>query len=155
MDQAAISARAEEFEAALSQIRRTHLGHDQTTDLRHSEIHFLMLIAKVSDKQAVTPSDIAKKMEISLSAITHHLTALENKGYISRTPSPDDKRVTLVTLSDRGKLLVDKLQAGFWKKLCGLVEFLGDDDSRELIQLLTKMTTYINQIKSVNPKEGI
>ncbi len=53
-------------------------------------------ILTVTANPGMSQDDIAKKLCINKSSTTRHLTTLEEHGYITRTPSIDDKRKMLV-----------------------------------------------------------
>lgn len=52
---------------------------------------------------------IADHHGLSRAAVSKTLAKLERRGYITRTPSPNDKRVALVAITPAGKEVIDAL----------------------------------------------
>lgn len=69
------------------------------TDLYMREIHFL--VAAETDRP-VSVSFLAKKLEVTLGAASQMASKLEKKGLISRFPDPEDRRRTMVSLTENG-----------------------------------------------------
>lgn len=55
----------------------------------------------------LTPTELYKQMMLSSGAMTNRIDRLERDGYVSRKPDPRDARGTLVTLSAKGRHLID------------------------------------------------
>lgn len=54
-------------------------------------------------KPEIAQKDLSEILGMRPQSIGELLSKLEKKGYITRTPSPDDKRVTIVHLTDKGR----------------------------------------------------
>ena len=61
-------------------------------------------------RKEVSPSDLCIAHGLSSQFVSQVLNHLEEMDYISRTPSLEDKRKTLVSLSPKGKLLVENMK---------------------------------------------
>lgn len=142
MDKELVIERARELESALRGLKSMKLTTSDKSGLRDSEKYILLMLATLNDGKPVMPSEVAKKLDVTLAAITHHINSLEEHGLVSRAASPDDRRVVLVSLSEKGSRLAGVLKKSYWKKTCGLVEFLGDKDSAELVTLMTKISAF-------------
>ncbi len=53
------------------------------------------------------PSDLARHMGVSKQLCAQSLRPIYNEGYITQRPDPDDRRGRLITLTERGRALVD------------------------------------------------
>ncbi len=53
-------------------------------------------------------TQLAQATKLSKSTLTSMLDRLEEAGHLRREPSPDDRRVTLITLTERNRLLRDR-----------------------------------------------
>jgi DNA-binding MarR family transcriptional regulator len=74
-------------------------------------------------------SDLAGKTNASLSRLSHVVTKLEKRGFVSRCPSPVSRRVTLVKLTDDGWDVLVKAAPGHVETVRSLVfDGLGADD---------------------------
>jgi DNA-binding MarR family transcriptional regulator len=55
---------------------------------------------------------LADALDVSARNVTGLVDALEETGFVVRRPHPDDRRATLVTLTDRGTAVFDELGRG-------------------------------------------
>lgn len=55
----------------------------------------------------LTPTQLYREMMLTSGAMTNRIDRLEEAGYVSRRPDPNDRRGTLVRLSAKGKALID------------------------------------------------
>jgi DNA-binding MarR family transcriptional regulator len=152
MNKELITQLAYELGSAINTLRRTNFTTRDVSGLKHSEQYFLWLIATLNNGKPVMPSEAAKKLGVTLAAITHHINSLEEQGYVVRSPSPSDRRAVFISLSDKGAEMVDTLRKSYLEKIRGLVEYLGDKDSSELVVLLNKISEYAKQISNIKAK---
>ncbi len=76
-------------------------------ELTHFDYLCLAMLSEIHDR-TLPMSDLATRTNASLSRLSHVISKLERRGWVARTPSPQSRRVTLVTLTDVGwKVLVD------------------------------------------------
>lgn len=76
------------------------------SDLTHFDYLCLAMLSE-SDDRTLRMSDLATRVNASLSRLSHVISKLEKRGWVARTPSPDSRRVTLVSLTEEGwKVLV-------------------------------------------------
>lgn len=139
------SNRAFDLMNAINLLKRTGFAFSDNSKLRHSEKGFLWILATLDNGKPVTPSDIARKTNVTLAAITHHLNSLEEKGYIIRKEAKEDRRVSFICLSKKGKKLIDGSKSKHKSEMVKLVEYLGENDSKKLIELIEKITKYLEQ----------
>ena len=71
------------------------------SDLTHFDYLCLAMLSE-SDGRTLRMSDLAARANASLSRLSHVVSKLERRGWVERRPSPDSRRVTLVTLTDEG-----------------------------------------------------
>jgi len=65
----------------------------------------------IGEFEPVRPSTIAERLHISPRSATDVLDALAQRGWVSRSPDPGDRRATLVFLTDAGRALADEVAA--------------------------------------------
>lgn len=63
------------------------------------------VLALLKKKDGVSTKEMATVMGIRVSSLNEVLGKMEKEGYVERTPSPDDRRVMLVWLTDEGKAI--------------------------------------------------
>ena len=77
------------------------------SDLTHFDYLCLAMLSETDDR-TLRMSDLAGRVNASLSRLSHVISKLERRGWVARQPSPHSRRVTLVTLTEEGwKVLVE------------------------------------------------
>jgi DNA-binding MarR family transcriptional regulator len=79
-------------------------------ELSFVQFQLLAHLADVSGRATMT--ELADGVVYSRSGLTHQAALLERAGLITRTPSPDDHRATLVTITDAGRVRLAQVLPG-------------------------------------------
>jgi len=66
------------------------------------EVHF---VVEVGSMENPTMSEMAARLNVTQGAVTQMATRLEKKGYVLRSKDTQDKRVTTITLTEKGRIL--------------------------------------------------
>ncbi len=116
--------------------------------LKRSEFEFLIVLDMLLGEgaHAVPASELSNQMQITPAGVTHLINPLEEAGYIERLPDPNDRRVVLVGLTPKGKELAEILLLEAHDSLVGVVKYLGEEDSRTLVRLMSSMITYLEAL---------
>ncbi len=72
------------------------------------DYHVLAMLSE-SEHRALPMSDLAARSNASLSRLSHVVKKLEQRGWVSRSPSPCDARVTMAALTDEGMSALEGL----------------------------------------------
>ena len=80
--------------------------------------------------------------------MTHLVNSLEESGFIERQRASEDRRVVRIGLTESGSKRAETLLGETQTALSGLVEFLGEEDSKTLIRLMSKMVAYFSAATS-------
>ena len=98
------------------------------SDLTHFDYLCLAMLSE-SDDRTLRMSDLAARVNASLSRLSHVVTKLERRGWVARTPSPHSRRVTLVSLTEEGWQVLVKAAPGHVETVRSLVfEGLAPED---------------------------
>lgn len=143
MNMRQVTERAHELESAIRGLKHTKFLAGDDSGLKDSEKYILWMLATLNEGRPVRPSEAAKKLNVTLAAVTHLINSLEERELVTRAASPDDRRMVFISLSTKGAAMADALKKSYWKKVCGLVEHLGVRDSGELIALMNKISAYV------------
>lgn len=73
---------------------------DEFKDITNNDIHILEAIGIEEPKSM---SRIAGELHVTVGTLTTNMNSLERKGYLTRNRSTRDKRVVLVTLTEKGR----------------------------------------------------
>lgn len=71
------------------------------SDLTHFEYLCLAMLSE-SEGRILRMSALAEQVNASLSRLSHVVKKLEARGLVERTPCPDSRRVTMVSLTETG-----------------------------------------------------
>jgi DNA-binding MarR family transcriptional regulator len=83
--------------------------------------------------------DLASQMQISKSAVTQIMEPLIERGFISRSPLPSDRRVAILSLSSAGQKLLDKINTQRTESLRTAIGTLTDTELRTFYKLNSKI----------------
>ncbi len=100
-----------------------------------------ILLKILSDKDGLTHSEIAEKLEISPAAATKVIKRMEALHYVRRRPDPTDERISHVFLQAEGAAVVHQIENTFDQIDQILISNLNPEEQRTLIQLLWKVYT--------------
>ena len=73
-----------------------------------SEFDVLATLRRSGSRAVLTPSHIAHVAMVKPSGLAHRLAQLEQRGLISRTPDPADRRSALIRITSTGRKIVDQ-----------------------------------------------
>src|SRR5580704_10429994 len=83
---------------------------NQSRDLTQSQLRALAALSKVEE---VTAGELAKSADLNPASITAMLDQLEANDIIERRRTKQDRRVCMVSLTDKGRAIVDERQANW------------------------------------------
>jgi DNA-binding MarR family transcriptional regulator len=112
--------------------------------LTRSEYELLMLLRMNQDGReiAVSVSELSALLRISPAGVTHLINPLEDKAFVRRLPDASDRRIVRVGLTRKGTQTADALIADVKGQLDGLIAYLGQEDARTLVRLMTRALEY-------------
>jgi DNA-binding MarR family transcriptional regulator len=132
---------------ALMQFKRLGWHHQSIAGCKPSEIRVLFCL-----KRGMSPyssemkvSDISKHLHVTPPTITQLLNGLEASGLIERHIDATDRRAVGVTLTKKGELVTQQAEDAFSASLRGLIDYLGEEQSNQLADLLFKVFRYFNE----------
>lgn len=90
-------------------------------------------------------SEISNHMKVTSPTITQFINGLEGKGLVERVMDKKDRRAVRVRLTDEGEKIVHQAHEAFKANFEGLVAHLGEENSDQLANLLTKVYEYMSE----------
>jgi DNA-binding MarR family transcriptional regulator len=109
------------------------LQHD--AGMSHFEYWVIALLSEAPDR-TLRMSQLAAQANASLSRLSHVVSRLEKRGWVTRRPCPDDARATLAVLTDTGRRQVVAAAPGHVTTVRQLVfDGLDRDEVDELARL--------------------
>ena len=115
---------------------------EEFRDITNNDMH---IIEAVGIDEPRSMSVIAKKLSVTVGTLTTNMNGLEKKGYILRERSAEDKRVVLVTLTERGRRAFFHHRDFHKNMIKSIVKGLDEDEKRLLYKCLVKLSLYFSQ----------
>jgi DNA-binding MarR family transcriptional regulator len=76
----------------------------------------------------LTVSDVARRRRVSFQSAGELVQGLVERGWITRIPDPNDRRQSLLHLTDTGKQQYERAQGQMLERLSDLLDKLPDED---------------------------
>ena len=98
--------------------------------------------------------DLAEKVRVTPATISGTLKRLERGGVIVRTGAEDDARVSLVSLSEKGKALMQEMRSVFDGADDRLMDGFTDEEKETALILLGRMLENVQTAMEEKRREG-
>lgn len=90
-------------------------------------------------------SEISELMHVTSPTITQFIKDLEANGLVERHIDPTDRRAVGIALTEWGEEVARRIESLFSATFQGLAEYLGDEQSNQLAELLAKALRYFSE----------
>jgi DNA-binding MarR family transcriptional regulator len=101
------------------------------------------LLARLNARGPLTMTDLADGVVYSRSGLTYQAALLEKAGLITRGPSREDDRATLVTITDDGRALLGRVMPGHIQVTRLLLDPLSDQDLDHLRDIMSRVRDHM------------
>ncbi len=109
------------------------------------EFDVLATLRRSGAPYSLRPTELFQTLMISSGGLTDRLRRLEEQGLIKREPSPTDRRSLTVTLSSKGKTLIDKAFKEDMQVEETMLSALNKEERKTLATLLAKLLIDLEQ----------
>jgi len=141
---------------AFFKFSRTRWHNAPASGLSQAETDILENVNRANRRGiALRVSDISLMLRVSSPTVTQHLNSLEERGYVLKTQSREDKRSVRISLTDKG---TEALRSHFVRLEADFTEFvdhIGPDSSEEMIGLLMRAHEYFNAKSALRESDGM
>jgi DNA-binding MarR family transcriptional regulator len=100
----------------------------------------------------LTPSQVGERLLIPSATLTATLDLLERHGWIRRTPNPDDRRSTLIEITDDGRAMADQLLPGIRELERSVLSALSASERTLLLGLLSRILARAAEVAGQPPE---
>lgn len=100
------------------------------------EFDVLATLRRTGAPYQLNPSELYQTLMLSSGAMTNRLDRLERAGYVIRLPDPQDRRGTLVQLTDSGMQFINHAVEAHLRNEQRLVSMLSVEERKELSSIL-------------------
>jgi DNA-binding MarR family transcriptional regulator len=113
--------------------------------LTHNEKMILFILDDISKDNLVSLSVLRERIGLAPSTITPIITLLEEKGLIERNIDKNDRRNITLRISPKGEEYTNKVQKEIKDKMSKYIEYIGENDTKQLIRLISKTTDFFSR----------
>ena len=104
-----------------------------------SHIRYMDMIQELQkQKDHVKVSDLSDVLNIPRPGVTRTIKEMEKKGLVQKTASPDDGRVTYLSLTDHGMEISEKYNENYFNELTPYLDDISDADADCMVQTIQK-----------------
>lgn len=112
------------------------LGYE---DITNNDMHVIEAIGTDAPKNM---SSIARALSVTVGTLTISMNSLVKKGYVVRQRSEEDRRVVLVSLSEKGKEVFEHHARFHRAMIDGVIKELTGEELEVLIKAVTKLNSW-------------
>jgi len=127
-----------------SLFQQAYAGTFEPLGLNEGDYGVLAPLRRAGAPHELTPTELAKHRMMTSGGMTAALDRLERKGLVLRVPNPDDRRGSLVRLTDAGRDVIDEAMTQHVLTEKRLVSGLDEDERDQLRDLLRKVLSTIH-----------
>lgn len=114
-------------------------------DLSNNDMH---VIEAVGIKEEKNMSAVAKSLSVTTGTLTIAMNSLVKKGYVERVRSQEDRRVVLLSLSEKGRKAYEHHQVFHENMIKATVDKLTENEKETLAKALVNLKTYFEEYKT-------
>lgn len=100
----------------------------------------------VNHRENIHPGTLAEHLSLVPGRTADILKSLEKKGLIVRQKDPEDRRKTIVSITEEGVRYTKNRREKIRDQYSGLYKELGAEDTLKLIELLERMNDYFEKM---------
>ena len=104
------------------------------------------VLCVLMDTQGLTITDISRQLNISKQQMTNIIDKLVSAGYVSKEPDPVDRRRLVITISRKGRKLLEEHMEQFRQRFESHAQNLTRDERQELATILRRYYELINKM---------
>ena len=123
----------------LQAFEESHMAAVPEVGMNGSDFGVLSPLRRSGEPFELTPTELARHRMISSGGMTAALDRLERRGWIVRVPNPNDRRGSLVRLTEAGREAIDRAMDLHAETERQLVAPLDEHDQRELQRILRRL----------------
>ncbi|WP_236031566.1 MarR family winged helix-turn-helix transcriptional regulator [Ktedonospora formicarum] len=132
---------------AMMHFRRLSWYPQTIAGLKPSEIRVLICVKRrtAAESSELKVSEISKMLQVTSPTVTQLLKSLEAHDLIERHIDTFDRRAVGVRLTEKGERVAQEAHEAFTSSIKGLIEYLGEEQSDQLAELLTRVSYYFSE----------
>ena len=118
-----------------------------TSEFKDISVNDMHIIEAIGEREPKNMSSVAKIMSVTVGTLTIAINSLVKKGYVHRERSEEDRRVVLISLTEKGK----KANAHHMKFHDGMIQAvlkdLNEEQQEVLVKALMNLRTFFDSYR--------
>lgn len=120
--------------------KRNHLIHRvKELDKGENGILQTLFIYEEIHQKNLTPGELCEIQQLTSGRIASTLKNLEKKAFIKRMMAEDDRRKTIIKLTEKGKIVAKRIMDDIAMNINKMIHKLGEHDSQEFLRILNRL----------------
>lgn len=116
-----------------------------TGDMSRADWQLMWLLQAGPEASGIRPSELARQLRVTAGSVAQQLRSLEAKKLITRTQDDVDRRAVMIKLTALGETKLEEVRKEFVSEFQRLSSHMGDEDTAQLIRLLTTAAEYLEK----------
>ena len=112
------------------------------------------VLATISRNPDIDQQTLARWVALDTSTTSGVVDRLELKGFVTRNPSPNDRRVKLLTLTEEGKVHLETLTDGMLRSQERMLAPLSSAEREKFMRLVSKLVQANNEFSLAPSARG-
>ncbi|MDY3919439.1 MAG: MarR family transcriptional regulator [Candidatus Limivivens sp.] len=118
---------------------------EEFRDISNNDMH---IIAAVGLEGSKNMSTVARALKVTVGTLTIAVNNLVKKGYLSRVRSEEDRRVVLISLTEKGKRACRHHEKFHDEMIQATLKGLSEEETKVLVRALTNLTDFFRGYES-------
>ena len=116
---------------------------EEYQDVTSNDMHVIEAIGPEGTKNMTS---VARELEVTTGTLTISVNSLVKKGYVDRTRSEEDRRVVLISLSDKGQKAYLHHRKFHEEMIDAVLKDLTEEEQQALEKALSKLTRFFREV---------
>lgn len=144
-DDTGIEEMGEAWDEFVRAVRRARARSAARLDDGGLSLSQYLLLVSLLDEEPLPTGELAARAAVSAPSATRMIDGLERDGVVRRAPSPDDRRVVLVSLTDDGRRLVGEKRKLLAARRLEVARSLAPEERAEAARILRRMAGLVDE----------
>jgi DNA-binding MarR family transcriptional regulator len=113
----------------------------KTLEISNAEYNCLV---QFFETETFSVKELAERLDITSGGVTRIITSLEDRGYIKRTMSSEDRRGIKVTLTEKGCKIVTEIREASLELHSKILEQIKPEKRKQILEAIKRLSSAID-----------
>ena len=118
-----------------------------TPEFKDISVNDMHIIEAIGEESPRNMSSVAKSLSVTVGTLTIAINGLVKKGYVHRVRSDADRRVVLVSLTEKGEKAYHHHEKFHEDMIQSLLKDLSEEETKTLVSALTNLRDFFQDYK--------